>query len=455
MSPVSPATWTRGLLDRAAVGPGALTLLGTGLVDATGTGLYLAGSAVFFNMVIGLSPAQVGFGLSSAGLLGLLAAPSLGWCADRWGARRVLVLLHVWRALAFALLSVAPGFGWFLVATSMIGVGQQALSPVYQALVEELLGSRARLAMMARSRVVYNVGFSLGGVLATVVIGLGSRTGFTVMILGNAGCCLATALLLMRLRVPRRSPSQDHASPSQDHATSRSPFHLRSLRDGRYLAVAALNGVLSLHISILSIGLPLWVTLHTSAPRALAGLLLVINTIMAVVLQVPASGGADTIDGGTRALARGGYALSLCCLVLALSPHVSSGALAAGLLVLAVVVLTGSEIWQSAGGWGLSYALATQTNRAESLSTFNLGISGQYVLGPALITVGVLDHGVLGWLGLALVFAATAAAVPGAVARAARRPALHPGTPVPDSPDPRTAPEPLTAKESRTVQESE
>lgn len=35
----------------------------------------------------------------------------------------------------------------------------------------------------------------------------------------------------------------------------------------------------------------------------------------------------------------------------------------------------------------------------------NLGMSAQFVLGPTIVTVGVIEHGLTGWLVLAAVFA--------------------------------------------------
>jgi MFS family permease len=79
---------------RLVIGRSGGALLLVGLVDATGTGLYLAGSALFFTQIIGLSAAQVGLGLSVAGVLGILSPIPFGKLADRWGPRAVLLLLQ-------------------------------------------------------------------------------------------------------------------------------------------------------------------------------------------------------------------------------------------------------------------------------------------------------------------------------------------------------------------------
>ncbi len=409
-----------GRLSAFLLGPvasirGARTLLGIGLIDSTGTGLYLAGSAVFFVIVLHLDATQVGVGLSVGALLGLICQPVLGWLADRHGPRQVLVLLHIWRALSFGVLFLVGSYWQFLVAVAMIGVGQQALTPVYQALVERMVGVEARVAMMARTRVVYNAGYSLGALAATAAIGYGTRTGFSIIVLGNAFFCLVAAGLL----------AAAPATESQTGSARRAPLRLRHLRNPRHLAVAGINGVLSLHISLLSVGIPLWVTLHTTAPRALVGILLAVNTIVAMLGQVRASRGADTLTGGITALQRGGTALAACCLIFLATGHIHQADVVVAVLILGVVVMTGAELLQSAGAWGISYALAPEEGRAEYLTTFNLGTGMQYVVGPVIVTAGVINHGTAGWaVFAACVVVATLAVRP--LATAAGGPAAAP-----------------------------
>jgi predicted MFS family arabinose efflux permease len=369
-------------------------MLAIGLIDSTGTGLYLAGSAVFFTIALHLSAAQVGIGLSIAGLLGLVAQPLIGGWADRWGAKQVLITLHLWRAVSFAAFVLVADYPIFVVVTAMIGIGQQALSPVYQALVEQVVGEELRVPLMARSRAVYNMGFSVGGLLAITAISAGTRAAFDVIVLANAACCLVAALLLARVALVAKGTS-----------ARKPPFRLKSLANLPYMAVAAVNGVLCLHISLLSVGVPLWVALHTKAPGALVGALLVVNTVMAVLLQVWASKGADNVAGSIVAMRKGGVALVVCATVFALAAQWDSVVLVIALLVLGVIALTAGELFQSAGGWGLSYALAPAGGRSEYLATFNLGLSAQFVLGPTIVTVGVIDNGLAGWAALAAVFA--------------------------------------------------
>src|SRR5882757_8954826 len=70
-------------------------LLATALINSTGSGAFAAGSVVFFTHYAGLSPAQVGGTLSAAALVGIVTTVPAGLVAERFGARRTLIVLHL------------------------------------------------------------------------------------------------------------------------------------------------------------------------------------------------------------------------------------------------------------------------------------------------------------------------------------------------------------------------
>lgn len=398
-----------------AVDRPAGTLLAIGFVDTIGTGLYLAGCAIFFTTVVGLSAAQVGIGLSVGGLAGFVAQPVVGAIGDRWGPRGVLTVLNLWRAAGFTAYLFTHSFVAFLIVTAQLGVGEHASYPLYQALAERVAGVTDRVKMLARMRVVDNVGLGLGALLATLAISHGGRTMFDAILLGNAVSFVLAAMLLPRVRL---LPAVEDPSPKP-------LLRLRAIRDVPYVALATVNGVLVSHMVVLGIALPLWVTLHSSAPPALVGVLLVVNTVLASLFQIRAARGSETLAGGIAALRRGGVALALACVLFALAPHWDSTGTVVVTLVLGVIALTAGELFQSAGAWSLSFLLAPMRSRTEYLATFSLGTSLQLVVGPAMVTAGVVNHGDFGWLALGGCVLAAAATVGPLAEFAAQRSALH------------------------------
>jgi MFS family permease len=406
--------------------PGGTRLVVIGVIDALGTGLYLACSVLFFVRVAGLSAGQVGLGLSVAGVVGLVLQPWIGRLTDTFGARRVLIGLNLTRAVGFtAYLAVHDWVGFLLVA-ALLGVGEQAVGGVYQAFIEQVVGTTRRVEANARIRVVFNVGCTLGALVGTLAIQSGRDTLLAIAMLANAASFVVAAVLLLFVPVlPRiesdRPTGPGAGSPGAPGAPGRRPRRLAlvALRDVPYVVVGGLNSLFMLHMSILSVALPLWVSLHTDAPAAMVGVLLVVNTLLAVAGQVRVGRAAESVEGGVRAMRLAGAALAAASVLFAVSSVVHRAAGAAAVLLVAVVALTAAELWQSAAQWSLSYNLAPDDRRGEYLSTFGLGASAQFVIGPTLVTLGVVEHGVLGWSVLAAAFAGVAFAV-GPAVRAAR-----------------------------------
>lgn len=71
------------------------------ILSAFGDGVFLTGSAVFFTQIVGLSAAQVGLGLTIAGVATFLVAVPLGKLSDRYGAKRVWVVSSALEALLY------------------------------------------------------------------------------------------------------------------------------------------------------------------------------------------------------------------------------------------------------------------------------------------------------------------------------------------------------------------
>lgn len=375
------------------------------LIDSTGTGLFLAGSAVFFTRSAGLSPAEVGIGLTMGGLCALLLLTPLGMLADRIGPRPASVLMHLWRAAGFVGYAFIHDFVSFLIVACVVAPPARAIEPIGQMFVDRHVGTELRMRVLSAIRVVYNLGFTLGALLTTVVLVLDTRAAFLAIVLGDALTFLLAGVLLLKVPLLAEQPG------TVGRTVSGWP---KSLRQGRYLAFAGLNGFLVLHIPLLSVGIPLWATLHTSAPRVLVGPLIVVNTVLVLLLQMRFSRTTDTVADGIRVMRRAALCLAGCAVVVAFAGRFDAFG-ASVLLVAGVVLLTFGEILQVTGGWSLSYALAPRARQGEYLAVFNLGVAAMYLVGPALITVGIIGRGVPGWLLLAAAFLAAAAFVRPAV----------------------------------------
>ncbi|MFG3407807.1 MFS transporter [Streptomyces sp. NPDC048142] len=372
------------------------------MINAIGSGLFLAASAVFFVRSVGLTPVEVGTGLAIAGIVGFLTTVPIGTAADRFGARRTLIVLQLWRAGGFAALCLVHGPVGFTVVSCCLAAAEAATQPMTQAVASATVAGSDRTRTMAIIRTVRNVGFSVGALLAAPLLAADSIWAYRSIVLTTAVVFVASALMLTRLRVGGADAVQRKVGPLAA---------LKDFRDWRYLLLTGLNGVLNLHVTILAVGIPLWAIGSTSMPAGLLPALILINTLMSIALQVPIARAAETVGGAARALRLGGLAMVLCCVALAAAEGPASAWAAAGVLVVACLLLTFGEMWQATGGWELSYAYAPEDRKGVYLSVFSLGGTGQRIVGPALVTSVVIAAGPAGWLGLAVVFGLAAVLV--------------------------------------------
>jgi hypothetical protein len=382
----------------------ARTLGGLHLIDSMGNGLFVSGSAVYFVVVAGMPASQVGLGLSLAGLSGFVSSVLVGLAADRMGARRLLGLLLVALAGAYALYP-AVGSRWaFFTVVSLVGALEFGCGPAFGALIMDLVPEENRVPARAALRSLFNVGFSMGALLAAGFIAVGG-TALQLLPLGNALTFLAAGALVLRLPA-----SSTRCNPGNSG-------RFRALRDVPFLSVIGSSSLLALHSAVLLVGIPLWIVKNSGLPHNLVPMVLAVNTVLVVSLQVTAARGAETLDGAVTAARKAGLLSVTACAVLAVAAL--TGVWWTGIITLAAVLLfTLAELWQSASGFGLGFGLAPDSARGEYLGAFNLHVVVQATVGPAVVSFLVVGHESYGWLAMGMIFLAGTAAIGPAVRRA-------------------------------------
>ncbi|MFF3216059.1 MFS transporter [Streptomyces sp. NPDC002886] len=385
----------------------ARTLGALHFVDSLGGGLFMAGSAVYFVVVTGLPAAVVGLGLSLAGFSGFLSSVLLGRVADRMGARQLLTVLLVLLGAVYALYPLVDSAWSFYPVVITVGALEFGCGPAFGALIMDLVPEEQRVTARAALRSLFNVGFSFGALSAAGLIGLGG-TALELLPLGNGLTFLLAAALVLRL-------PKSEVRPSAGGASGR----FRVLRDKPFLAVIGASSLLALHSAVLLVGIPLWIVKNTDLPRGVVPLVLVANTVLVVLCQVAAARGADTLDGAVGAARKAGVISVAACGALAVGGFTGSWGTGA-IAVVAVLLFTAAELWQSASGFGLGFGLAPDEARGEYLGAFHLHVVVQATVGPGVVSFLVTTHDSVGWLAMGLVFLAGTAAI-GPAVRSARR----------------------------------
>ncbi|MEU3887714.1 MFS transporter [Streptomyces sp. NPDC029041] len=387
------------------------------LARSVGHGVVVTISVLYFTRSVGIAPGQVGLGLTLAAIAGMAASIPAGRLADVVGARGASVGYVVLQAVALWGYAFVGGFGGFLLAASVVAVAESGSTAARGALVARAVPGTDRLRTRAYLRSVTNVGFSVGTVAGGLALDAGSRAVYTAELLAGGVVFVVAGVILLALPALPPVPTEPDGP------------RWAVLRDRPYVAVGLLNAVLITNSGILNVALPLWIAERTDAPTSVYAGLLLINTALVVLGQVPVSRGAEDIRGGARAMRRSGLWLAACCVLFASAAGRPSW-LAVGVLAVGVAVHTMGELLYSAGSWALSYELAPEHAHGQYQGLFGLTTQLGTAITPALTALLIIDHGMAGWAVLAALLAAAGLAAP-AVAGWAERTRPHPVTPVP------------------------
>ena len=181
------------------------------LVDATGTGLFLTVSVLFFTRFAGLSAGSVALGLSVAGLAAMAGAVPLGSLGDRFGHRRVWVLLTVVQGVVFAAYPFVRTFPGFVALATVASLAEVGGSPLRGAYLSRVAGQAQRVRARAYNQAVSNAGWALGALGAGVALSIGTRAAYVSLVLADAASFAIAALILLTLP---EAPPAPAAPPS-------------------------------------------------------------------------------------------------------------------------------------------------------------------------------------------------------------------------------------------------
>lgn len=251
-APAQKGSWLahRGLIPASR--PQRVLALAT-FVNMVGSGVFMVSAALFFTRSVGLSVAQVGLGMGIAAVVGLFAGVPVGHVADRRGPREVYLLMLGVQGIAMAALVFVHSF-WPLVAVLCVGGLARAAGAAARGPLVRAIGGRQLTRYRAYLRSVANLAGSAAAVAAGFAIQLDTRSAYLTLVLGNAVSFVACAAIVAALPAPPPVPAPAVGS------------RWAVLKDRGYVAVTALDSVMSIHHQVLLFALPLWIVGYTEAP---------------------------------------------------------------------------------------------------------------------------------------------------------------------------------------------
>ncbi|MDX3078337.1 MFS transporter [Streptomyces sp. MI02-7b] len=368
------------------------------MLDRTGTGVWSAVSVLYFTFVVGLDAGHIGLLLGAAGAAGIAGSPVGGRLAGRHSLRTLLIGAHLLRMAAVALLLVCDSFATLLPVVTLLSIADRA-ARTWEMLFATRVAGEQRVTYRALSRVTMNIGYAVGAGIAALGIAVGTRDAYGALVMGDAVSFLIAALIVGRTRevsgVPGKTERPQRSEPAvEGRASAPTPW-----RDLGYLRFVLLDTPLNLDSTILSVGLPLWLFNHTTAPHTVVPTFLIINTVLVVVFQMPVSRRIDSPRRAGWAVVAYGSTLLACCVLVALSP--AGGAVFSTVLMLAAAgLVTGAELMRAVSSWELAVCLAPNQAQPAYLGVAGLSASVAQSVGPLLLADAVMVAGPVGWLAL-------------------------------------------------------
>jgi predicted MFS family arabinose efflux permease len=177
-------------------------------VTSVGNGAWYTSWAVFLTRSVGLSPAEVGLGMTLAGGVGILTATPLGHLADRLGPREVFGALQVARAAACLMYLAVDGPVAFAFV-ACLGGAAGASGGARNAFVCGLTTEAERMEVLGAIRSLNHLGWAAGAAVGALIIGIDSRPAYVGLLALDAATFLAYAAAIAGCPAsrPRRGES--------------------------------------------------------------------------------------------------------------------------------------------------------------------------------------------------------------------------------------------------------
>jgi MFS family permease len=262
--------------------PRAVWLLQAGgLANMFGNGVVVPFLVIYLHNVRGIPLGLAGSIAAANGLAALVSGPLAGSLADRIGARTTLVASLIVMTAAFSLFPLIHQAWHAFLLNTLAGTGSGAFWPSQGTLLSALSPPERRPAAFAQQRVTMNLGIGLGGLVGGLLANTNDPGSFTYLFAIDAGTFLVFALILSRVPSPEVEPVPTEEAPDGYRAV---------FRDRPFISFVFLNTVfIAASMALFSELFPAFAKNQASVSEREIGLIFFLNTVLIVVLQLPAA----------------------------------------------------------------------------------------------------------------------------------------------------------------------
>jgi predicted MFS family arabinose efflux permease len=343
-----------------------------------GYGLVLPFEIIYLHQIRGFSASTAGLVLAATMGSSAIVTPPTGALLDRYSAKAFVVAGSLASALGYAGFAFVDrpwqGFACSIVA----GAGLGAAGTANRTLVVRLVTQEQRAAAFALNRVAGNFGIGAGATVAGFVVAAAQQLStFQLLYFFDAVTSAGLALIVLAA-VP--SPRAEIVAATDANGTG-----FRAVaRDRIFLTVIAANIVLVVagHTFFSNI-LPPFAKTHTPVGPAEIGIIILVNTSVIVIAQIPAVRAVARMRR-THAFAATSALFAVALLAVLPATLIHSEPAATSLLAGVAIVFACGEIAHTLVLGPLVADMAPAHLLGRYLSLYSLTFTGSLALGPAV-----------------------------------------------------------------------
>jgi MFS family permease len=372
-------------------GAGTTTLLIATWIDAVGSGLYFTFNLLYLNKVAGFSLGTAGLVLSITAGIALAFNPLAGSLVDRTGPKRMIFFSQVLCCVGYSgLLLVTGSVPRLVIFALLASMGDRIFWVGFPSLVAQIAKDHDRDRWFAFLGMTREAGFGVGGLMAAAIVALLGTNGYRVLI-GINGASFAVAAVLIWFRVP----APEVVPHEGDHGGWKAVF-----RDRPVIKMAVANTVAATAIQTGFLTMPIYVVDHLDLADWTPGILFAVSTV------VLASGQAFALNivagwRRTRVYTLAAAIWVVGAVVWALAQVVPNSWLL-GYAFVAVVVMTGGDLFHAPQTNGLPSALAPPALRGRYLAMFSFSWGFARTVSPGIVAALLWLGPTWPWVGVVL-----------------------------------------------------
>jgi MFS family permease len=358
-------------------------------------GVFLPIYVLYCTQIVGISNAGTALAIAVGGLVGLPLTTYAGDLADRLGPRRVVLFGLAGQLTGMGSYVFIQGFWSLLILIVCMNIFAFTYMASEGALMRRIGGAET-ITFRSQVQSIGNIGLTVGALVAGIGISIGTPWAYRAMFLFCAAAYVVDVFIT--LRIPDYKPLPKPESTGEAKGRRFIVF-----RDKPFIAFALVSGALSMSMLVDNMLLPVWIVVYTSAPPWTVAVVYVLNTAMAILLQMRLSRNVKTLRQGGSALLRCGVTLIIGYLMMALMPG-QTPVLATVLLLGGVAVSAIAQIWLISGRFVFEFNLPPAHAQGQYDGFLNMITTLSMTVAPLVLLGVVANHGFAGWMGLGVAF---------------------------------------------------